>query len=298
MGGRCIDREHHLIPWVVPGILDRRLGELKRGVEGCHLRRQAARIADRRRLALAGEQISERPVHPHCDVECAGDGLRLPRDEHQLLNVKSAPRVRATLEDGKHRHRQYVSAIPSEVPPQLNARVGSGRMRARQGHAEQRVSAESMPVERPIETDQKAVDRLLVDRVGSPHRAGNLLPDHVYGMPHSAAAVAPVVVAGFQRLPTADRSARRNRGASASTGAQTNLHLQRRRSSTVEHLAGENVRNRGIRSWFPAAHGGHGAHGAPPAAARGACSRSSSGSTHSTPRLTMPSRRLAALTRR
>ena len=125
-------------------------------------------------------------------------------------------------------------------------------MRAGERHAEDRVRPETALVRRPVEGDERGVDRRLVGGVLALERRSDRLDDVVDGLEDALAAEAGrVAVAQLDRLVGAGRRARRHRGPTDRAVLEDDIDLDRRIAPRVEDLAGVDVGDERARSLTP-----------------------------------------------
>ena len=121
-------------------------------------------------MAFVVEDRPERGEDLGAGPEGLGERLRADRHDHELLEVRGVLGVLAAVEDVEHRHGQRPGADPAEVAVQRQAVRRGGCVRAREGHAEDRVRPEIALVGRAVELDQRRVDPGLVGGVQPEHR--------------------------------------------------------------------------------------------------------------------------------
>jgi hypothetical protein len=110
--------------------------------------------------------------------------------------------VLTAVEDVHHRHGQHARPLAAEVAPQRQARVGGLGLRGGERYAEHRVGAEPGLRGRPVEVDQRAVERGLVGSILPGDRSRDLPVDVADGPGDAFAApcVPPVAQLGGLEL--------------------------------------------------------------------------------------------------
>ena len=169
-----------------------------------------------------------------------GEAGRARRQDHELLEVDLVVGVRAAVQDVHHRQRQQRLAAVGEPAVQALARVGGGRVRGGERHAEQRVRAEPRLRFGAVELDHLPVQRRLLGQPAdgqAAHRARQLAVRVRDRAGHALAAVALAAVAQLERLAAARRRARGHGRAAAHARVELDVDLERRVAARVENLA-------------------------------------------------------------
>jgi hypothetical protein len=115
--------------------------------------------------------------------------------------------VRAAVQHVHHRHRQHVRRVAAQVAPQRQPLLGRRRARRGQRHAEDRVGAQARLVVGPVELDELAVERRLVEHVVAGDRLGDLAVHVGHRLRDALAAVGLAAVAQLGGLELARRGA-------------------------------------------------------------------------------------------
>ena len=234
---RGIQGDMDVLPRLVPRRLDagreQLQGRLVRGQVG----REAALVADRGRKSPRGQLLLERveDLRPH--PEPLGEAGRPGGNDHELLEVHRIVRVGPAVQHVHHRHRQYVGVRSAQEAVEGLA----GLLRGGAGHgerdAEDRVGAEARLVRRPVQLDERLVDRPLLGRAGAGQGLGDVLVDVPDRLRDPLAVPRLATVAQLGGLELTGRGARRDRGAPRRAGVERHLHLDRRVAARVEDLA-------------------------------------------------------------
>ena len=201
------------------------------------IRREAALVADGSGEPALVQQALQRVEDLGADLQRLGERARPRRHDHELLEVEGVRGVRAAVDDVHHRHGEHDRLLPAQRAVERQARVGRGRLRHGERHAEQGVRAERALVRRAVELDQAAVDRCLIARVETLHGRAEL-GDDVADRPQDALAEVRlrIAVAQLDRLVLAGGSPRRDGGATERARLEDDVDLDRRVAARVEDL--------------------------------------------------------------
>ena len=221
----------------MPRALDRLEDRLDRLLAGAEVGREAAFVTDGRREAPLLEQRLQRVEDLGRDPQPLGERLRSARDDHELLEIERVRRVRASVDDVQHRHRQHVRLGAAHPAVERDACVRRRGLGGRKRRTEDRIRAEAGLVLGAVERDESSVDRALVGRV----EAEECRPDLVAHVPDRLAdALAEILlriaVAELDRLEAAGRGARGNRSPADGAGTELDVDLDRRVTPRVEDL--------------------------------------------------------------
>jgi hypothetical protein len=119
--------------------------------------------------------------------------------------------------------------------------LGSRRLGGGQRSAEDRVRPEARLVLRPVERDERAVDRRLIGRVEPRQRLGDLGADVLDRLADAFSQIGlRIAVAQLDRLVLARRGARRNGCAADQARLDLDVDLDGGVAARVENLAGAN----------------------------------------------------------
>ena len=92
----------------------------------------------------------------------------------------------------------------------------------------------------PVELDELAIDRFLVERIGAREAVRDRFVDRAHGFQDALAAVALLVaIAQFPRFVLARAGAARNRGAAEGAALQVDIDFHRRVAARIKNFARE-----------------------------------------------------------
>ena len=106
-----------------------------------------------------------RAIHLGDPFQAFGEAAGAGADDHVILDVHPAARVRAAAVDLHLGHRHCHALVAGQVLPQRLARRRGRGLDAGQGHCDEGVGAKARLVRRAVQRDQLAVHRSLVARV-------------------------------------------------------------------------------------------------------------------------------------
>ena len=232
---RGIERERDVlaVACALGGLEDRLAGVVCRLEVG----REPPFVADPGREAALHEELLQVVVRLDPDPERLREGLRPGRHEHELLEVEAVLRVGPAVDDVQQRNREDVRVRPADPAIQRQARIGGSRLRDRERGPEDRVRPEPRLRRRPVEVDQRPVDRALVVRVEAEDRLGDLAVDVGDGAGDALPEPGVTAVAQLHGLALPGRRAGRNHGEAECARVEADLHLDRRVPARIEHLA-------------------------------------------------------------
>ena len=230
------------------GLVDRDRDQVERLLGGRQVGGEAALVAEPGGQALLLQHALQRVVGLGAPAQRLAERLGADRRDHELLDVDAGVRVRATVEDVHHRHRQHVRVGPADVAEQRQA----GRVGPRPGHrqrdAQDGVGAELGLVVGAVQVEHRGVHQPLLAGVETEQRRADVVQHGQHGLLHALAAVASrVVVAPLDGLERTGRRTRGHRRAGDGAVVEGDLDLDRRVAARVEDLAGSNC--------FDARHG-------------------------------------------
>src|SRR6516164_3926688 len=235
-----------VVSGAVAGPLDRLQNQAESRLVRLEARSESTLIADRRRQAARGQQLSQRVKYLDAVAQRLAETRSPDREDHELLDIEAVVRVRAAVDDVHHRHRHYqigrASAELREVAVERQARVGGGRTRGGERHPEDGVGAEPALVLRAIELDHAAIDRCLRAGILAEERLPERRVDVLDGPQHALAAVALLVaVAQLDRLARAGGRARGYGCPPLHARVENHVHLDGGITARVEDLASADV---------------------------------------------------------
>jgi hypothetical protein len=230
--------ERDLDPVGVTGLVDRLQDPLDRVLARREVGREATFVADGSRQPRFLELLLERVEDLVRDAQALGEGVCSAGNEHELLEVERVVGVRAPVDDVQHRHREHVRVLAADPAVERNARLRCCRLRRSQRGTEDRVRAETALVRRPVERDQRRIDRALLSGVEADQRLCDLGAHVLDGPAHTLAQPgARVGVAQLDGLELTRRGARGDSCAADLARLDLDVDLDRRVPSGVEDLA-------------------------------------------------------------
>ena len=121
-------------------------------------------------------------------------------------------------------------------------------MRSRQRNAEQRIRPKILFVLAPVELDQLAINRFLIERIGTREALRDGFIDRTHGFRNALAAVALLVaIAQFPRFMLARAGAARNRRAPECAALQVDIDFNGRIAARIKNLARVDFTDAGFR---------------------------------------------------
>ena len=162
-----------------------------------------------------------------------------------ILDVNvAAGGVCAAVEHVHHRHRQRLSVAAADVVIQALAGRQRAGLRAREGHAENSIGAETGLVRGAVQLDEQLVDGGLVEDVHALQRLSDLDVDVLNCLEHALAEVtALIAVAQLASLVDTGGSAGRNGSAANGAVVKRDLDFHGRIAAGVQNLSGTYIHN-------------------------------------------------------
>ena len=241
LAGGGVERDRHVVAGMKAGGLDALDQRLQGGLVRFEVGREAALVAHRRCQAAIVQRSLERVEDLGAGAQRLGEAGRADRDHHELLEVDLVVRVRAAVQHVHHRDREHVRRLAAEVAPQRLSGLGGRRLRAGQGHPQDRVGPQAALVRGAVEVEHRAIDRRLVCGVEAAHGFGQLAVDVGDCLGDSLAAPVVSAVAQLDGLELARRRARRHRRAARGARLEHHVDLDGGIAAAVDDLPRVNL---------------------------------------------------------
>ena len=242
LGRSAIERQHHVIARLVPGLVDGAHDEIERSVRRRQVRREAALVTDVRVVTGFFQFGFQRVENLGAATERFGESFRTDRHHHDFLEVDGIVGVHAAIDDVHHRHRQQTRARSADVTIQRHVERRCGCFGDRKRHAEDRVGTETVLVWRTIEADHDFVDLHLLFCVHATNGIEDFGVDGFDRFQHALARVTLLVaVAQLDGFMRTGRSTRRNRRATHRAVFQNDIDFDSRIAAAVENFTADDV---------------------------------------------------------
>ena len=160
--------------------------------------------------------------------------------------------VGAPVQHVQHRYRQRVRIGAAHGPEERDLQVVRHRLGASQRDGQRGVGPQPTLVGRPVQVDQREVDRPLVEGVQAAECTGDLAVDVGHRVLHALAPEAAAPVAELDCLTDAGRCPGGSDGTPAGAGVEQHLGFHGRVATRVENLAPDHVLN-GAHQFSPSA---------------------------------------------
>src|SRR3954463_2130560 len=121
LGGRAVERQHHVPPGLEPGRLDRPHDEVERRLGRGQVGGEAALVAHVGVVAGLLEGGLERVEHRRAQAHGLAERGRAHRHDHELLEVDRVVGVRSAVDDVHHRNRQNARRDPAHIAVERQA---------------------------------------------------------------------------------------------------------------------------------------------------------------------------------
>ena len=241
LAGRDVERERGVMTGAEARGLNGFDDDLERVFVALEIRREAAFVTHTRGELARHEHLLERVEHLRAHTQSVAERLSAHGHDHELLEVDGVGRVRATVQDVHHRHRQRARHRATQIAIQRQADFERRGTRHGHRHAQQRIGAEASLVLGAVEIHQRAVDRDLIGRVHILERFVDLGVHVIHGREHALATVAlRIAVTQFDRFAFARAGAARDGGTTRAARFEDDVHFYSGIAAAVENLARAN----------------------------------------------------------
>jgi hypothetical protein len=202
-------------------------------------RRETTLVADAGREAGILEHLLELMINLRSPAQGFSEVRGSDRGDHELLKIRTLPiGVCTAVEDVEHRHRQAICNGASQISKQWQLGCRSRSARDREAYAQNGIGAELALIGRSVCGAQSMIDGTLIERVQVQGSCSENAIDMINRVQHAFTGIAMrILIAQFDRLMNAGRSARWHGGSALGAPGQRDVDLDRGIAARVQNFA-------------------------------------------------------------